>query len=329
MNSFVKKLLPHSFFKIIRLFSYSFKMMPIDFYWFKFDLLHSFTNARTEKAELAELLITSHVLEKGITMPKRRLGFGYERVRSIIKRCNKAIKRYSENHVEVQSTLKDLEQYLQLHHQENFHLPEDIENGIVELLKYKRTDTVECFESTPDNLFKNTKDFYEFAHSRHTVRWYSEEKINKNDLIKAIELAQTAPSACNRQSTHVYIIENDKKKELAFGLQNGNRGFGHLADKLLLITSDMNCWSLKTRTSAYLDAGIFTQNLLYALHYYKICACTLNAHLSIKQLKELKNIVGYKDSEFPIVFISIGKAPEHFMIAGSQRLDSDQIYNFV
>ena len=231
--------------------------------------------------------------------------------------------------MEIQSALKDLEQYFQMHEEVNFKLPEDILEGVSDLLKFKNNDTIECFESTPNDLFKTCNDFYDFAHSRHTCRWYSDEDVDHDTLIKAIALAQTAPSACNRQATNVYIIESDDKKEKILQIQHGNRGFGRLANKILLITSDMRCWDYKMRPSAYLDAGIFSMNLLYALHYYKICACTLNAHLTIKKRRQLQNAVGYSDSEIPIVFISIGKAPEHFMIAGSQRLYTEQIYKFV
>lgn len=274
-------------------------------------------------------MITCHVIEKGLTMPQQRFGFGYAQMRSIIKRCSECIRLYSENHIEIQSALKDLEQYQKLHSERDFVLPADILSGIQKLLQYKHTDTISCFECTPNDLFKDTKDFYEFAKSRHTCRWYSDEKIDHETFIKAIALAQTAPSACNRQSTKVYIIEDNDKKQQVLQLQHGNRGFGYMADKILLITSDMRYWNYKMRPSAYLDAGIFTMNLLYSLHYYKICACTLNAHLSIKKRIKLQKIIGYSKTEIPIVFIATGKAPTQFMIAGSQRLETDYIYKFV
>lgn len=303
-------------------------LLPDYNYWFWRDIRESSLICNKE-SDLVGLMITSHVLEKGLTMPKRRLGFGYDRVRAIIKRCNKCIHLYSEKHMEIQSALKDLEQYLQLHEKEGFNLPSDILVGAKTLLQYKCEETKDCFESAPEDLFIDAKDFCEFAYSRHSCRWYSDEEINHNVLIEAIMLAQTAPSACNRQSTRVYVIESKEKKQQVLHLQNGNRGFGHLANKIILITSDMKCWNYNNRTSAYLDAGIFTMNLLYSLHYYKICACTLNAHLTINQRTRLQKIVGYPESEMPIVFISIGKAPAHFQIAGSQRLKVESIYKFV
>lgn len=328
MKEIFQKIMPSWLLNIIRGGKKALFLLPLYIYWFLKDICQSAV-IHNKESDLADLLITSHVLEKGITMPQRRLGFGYDRVRFLIKRCKDCIQLYSENHIEIQSTITDLEQYLLIHGKEGFKLPEDILGGVQNLLKYKHENTIKCFNSTSDNYFKTTDNFKDFAYSRHSCRWYSNKEIDHDTLKKAISLAQTAPSACNRQSSRVYIIETEEKKHQVLQLQNGNRGFGHLANKILLITSDMRCWNYKTRTSAYIDAGIFTMNLLYALHYYKICACTLNAHLSISQLNQLQRIIGYSYSEMPIVFISIGLAPKNFKIAGSQRLETKQIFKFI
>lgn len=297
--------------------------------WYKYELKYSSTFHRDEKTTLSWLLIKSHIIEKGITMPNRRLGFGYDRVRQLIVKCKQVVCLYSTESVELQSTINVLEEYLLLHKREQFILPDDIEKGIEELLKYKSIDTKKCYEITRDLFFSDSKDFLEFAHQRHSVRWYSDEPIDKAKLIKAIQLAQTAPSACNRQSTKVYVVDSEEKKQEVLKLQTGNRGFGDRADKILLLTADMRCWAMKERSSAYLDTGIFAMNLLYSLQYYHICACTLNAHLSKQRRDSLRNIVGYSQAEMPVVFILIGNAPDKFMIPGSQRLPVNEIFKFV
>ena len=90
----------------------------------------------------------------------------------------------------------------------------------------------------------------------------------------------------------------------------------------------MNCWNFQFRTSAFLDGGIFTQNLLYALHYHKIAACTMNAELSPKSIEKLRCLIGFKQTEIPIVFIAIGIPPATFKYAGSQRINLEKIYEF-
>ena len=55
------------------------------------------------------------MLEKGLTMPNRRLGFGQQRVRNIIKYVNEYIREYNAKPVQVQATLNDLAEYLSIH----------------------------------------------------------------------------------------------------------------------------------------------------------------------------------------------------------------------
>lgn len=315
--------------EIIRATKHFFPFLGITLWRMWKDLWYSSTVKRGQKENLAALMIANHTLEKGITMPKSRLGFGYEKVRGVISKCRQYIKDYSPNHIEIQCAIDILQQYYDLHIENHFVLPDDIVIGIQELMRNKLYDTKLCYETTKSEYFAITDNFKDFAHSRHSVRWYSDEKIPEESLINAIQLAQTAPSACNRQEIKVYVITSEGKKGEILKLHRGHTGWGHRADKILLITADMGFWKCENRTSAFLDAGIFTMNMLYALHYYGICACTLNAHLSVKKQKKLRNIVGYSESEIPAVFISIGKAPDKFMVTGSQRLRKEVIYKMV
>lgn len=325
----MKSILPGWLHNTLRVIRASISYFNENLYWFWMELTNC-SIIPNEKSELANLMIKSHVLEKGITMPNRRLGFGYDRVRALITWTNEAIKKYSSNRIEIQTTLNVLDQYFQIHKTADFQLPIDIDSGITQLLKHKTIETNACFETNSVNYFSKTKDFREFAFQRHSVRWYDKKnKIDKATILEAIQLAQTAPSACNRQSTKVYVVEDEEKKQKILELQNGNRGFGCAADKIILLTTDMRYWFYRERTFAFLDAGIFCMNLLYALHYYRIGACTLNAHLYKRQRKVLQNLIGYDNAEIPVVFIAIGNVPEKFKVCGSQRIETKQMYKFV
>lgn len=112
-------------------------------------------------------------------------------------------------------------------------------------------------------------------------------------------------------------------------IQNGTRGFGHLADKILLVSTDMSNWAPVDRNSAFLDAGIFTMNLLYALHYKHIAACPLNADMGSKLVKEIHKRLNIPMSEIPVCFITIGNASKEFLVANSQRIDIENVYSIV
>ncbi|MBR2153582.1 MAG: nitroreductase family protein [Bacteroidaceae bacterium] len=327
MGKSLKQLVPKSFWIFVKRFYYRIKEYRKNAYWEKRDLTFSQEfKFGSEEATLSGLLVAGHVLEKGITMPARRLGFGIERVRDLIARCQYCIHHFGANSIELQSAIADLRQYRVLHAEAQYELPKDIVENIERLESELKLTDENCYSMTRSEYFSDTKDFKAFAEQRHSVRWFSDIPVDDSILEKAIHLAQTAPSACNRQATRVKIISDPKVKEqICNTFQNGNRGFGHLVDKWLLITQEQGAWSLKYRTSMFIDAGIFTMNLLYALHYYKICAVTLNAHMSVANSKKLQHLLGYPESEVPIVFIALGNAPEKFMIAKSRRLNVEDI----
>lgn len=313
--------------KLFKAISIIWETLCNSIYWFFRDLRYgAFTRNRDDV--LNRLLVAGHVLEKGITMPNRRLGFGQDVVKIVIELSNKCISKYGKDIPQLQFALSDLEEYLMIHNDNNFKLPNSIVEGIQNLLKYKDDELIPSKEFTSDTFFEKCNDFKDFAYQRHTVRYFSEGNVPEDLLRKAMALATTAPSACNRQSIRVKVLSGECK-ERTLQLQNGNRGFGHLVNKLLVITSEQTAWDHIFRTSAYLDAGIFTMNLLYSLHYYKICACTLNAHLSRKKVTELRKIAKMKNSEIPIVFIAIGMPAESFKIASSRRLDAKEIASYV
>ncbi len=308
---------------------FSFQLLGDEIRWL--NRCTKFNNSDHSKdSDLSSLLVISHVLEKGITMPNRRLGFGYERVRLVIDRCNYCILRYGNEPVEIQSALVDLRDYLSIHEEASFKLPEDIVNGINELIGHIKNDkALSWAEFTPYTFFKECSSFEDFTNSRHTCRYYAQEPVEIEKIVDCIRIAQTAPSACNRQSTRVYIISSKEAKQVVLKYQNGTRGFGQDADKFLLVTAVQSAWDIKQSKSAFIDAGMFTMTLLYALHEKKICACTLNAHIYGKRLKDFYREIGISKSEIPIVFIAIGNATDKFLIAKSARLDIDSIYSIL
>ena len=66
-------------------------------------------------------------------------------------------------------------------------------------------------------------------------------------------------------------------------------------------------------------------NLLYALHYYQIAACTLNMYLSKGGTKNLNKVVGIPEDETPIALIAIGTPSAKFDIAKSVRKSFDEV----
>ncbi len=58
-------------------------------------------------------------------------------------------------------------------------------------------------------------DIFEAIYNRKSVRHFSDKKISRETILKIIDSAQQAPSACNQQLWRFIVVENDSlKKEL-------------------------------------------------------------------------------------------------------------------
>ena len=278
-----------------------------------------------EDKYLGAITLKAHVVEKGITMPNRRYNFGEDNLKALIDLCNDYTSHYYDTtKAQFQAAINVIFEYELIHLENNKVLPhklvEDIENLRA---RFPHQQIHQQPTVTKSTLFQR-RDFKYIAENRHSIRNFC-GTIPLQKIKDAIELAQTAPSACNRQPIHVHIVDKKSNPKLFYkilDLQKGNRGFGVSADKLLIITSVANVYiGLQERNMMYIDGGIFTMNLLYALQYYEIAACTLSTSLLPKTFS--KDILGV--SETPITIIAVGDCPESFLVARSQKKSLDSI----
>lgn len=124
---------------LVRRVIYLFRLLLEEFTWIIRCV--KYNNGATDKyVDLYSLMVISHVLEKGLTMPNRRLGFGQERVRQVLELCQKCIDKYGANSIEVQSTLNDLDEYNRVHQENQFILPSDIQDSLENILEHRMSN---------------------------------------------------------------------------------------------------------------------------------------------------------------------------------------------
>jgi len=158
------------------------------------------------------------------------------------------------------------------------------------------------------------------------VRSYTNKEIPLPVLYNCIDLAQKSPSFCNRQPTRVHIVKSPAKKEAILAIQNGNRGFGHLAETLIVLTSVISVTKdIHERNENHLNGGMFAMTLLNALHFNKIAACSLNWSVDKEKDLKMRQILDIPENEVVLLVISCGYPPEEFKIASSPRKKAVEI----
>ncbi len=269
-----------------------------------------------------------HIIEKGLTMPNMKLGFGQQKLINLIDNCLEYQKKYDTSNIQYQHAVGVIAEYKKVHEDNTFALPANLDDKINSILKIESdTEATQQLHYSKDDYFKNkSAPFDEFSNSRHSVRNFSGE-VKMSQIQQAIKLAQNTPTACNRQPIRVHIIENKQLIADAFKIQNGNRGFGHLVNKLIIITADLSCYQQsEERNLPYVDGGMYTMNLLYTLHFQEVAAIPLNWCRTVADDLQMRKLISLPDSEVIIVFIGCGDLPDEFKLALSKRNNYKDIY---
>lgn len=270
------------------------------------------------------LLRENHVIEKGMSMRNPRKGFGQQKVITLLERLNKYLQLYGKEDKDFMkyplSTIKNYIEYTERHGTE---IPE-LKRKYAELeskLDLGEICTHAGIEETTkrDILSKCNKDFESLLYSRHSIRYFSEEQIDKTLIDKVLELAQRTPSACNRQGwkTHVY---SGKDSINLIKWQGGSVGFEDECKHCILVTANLKAFLYHEVFQAYIDGGLYAMNLINAIHSQGLGCIPLSCGFEYTKLQKLRDF-GIPENEVPIVIVAFGKLPEKFNYAISSRKD--------
>ena len=285
-------------------------------------------DSRTKSIDsaIATLAASYHIIEKGLSMPNRRLGFGRERLMYLIDECQNFFKVYGM-HSQLAYSIAIIKEYDELHKKEGYQLDSNLQEKIDSLLKqFPETLPAEQKIFNKSQYFADiNKPFDVFSISRHSMRHFG-GAVSEAQILNAVELAKNAPSACNKQPVRVYLISEKEKTRIILDMQQGNRGFGQDIDKVLVITTQYSgCTRYSERFMPFMDAGIFTMNLLYSLHFNEIGAIPLVWLNSRKRDMELRKLTGIPYGEIPAIVIGVGDVSDNIICARSPRLETNSI----
>lgn len=282
---------------------------------------NSFKINDSENKLIGRIIAKYHVIEKGLTMPNFKYGFGNNTMISLIEDCDNYYHKYNNNNEQLLHAISVIAEYKYIHEINK----KPIDNKLLSMIDnimslFPDINKKEQIFTTRKEYFKfSNLKFDEFSNSRHSLRNFT-GKVNKETIEKAVMLAQNAPSSCNRQPIRIYIIEDKHKIKKIFNLQNGNRGFGHLVDKVIILSAELGVYcGIRERNMHYIDAGIYAMNLLYALHFYQVGACMLNWSDTPEVDKGIRTIIEIPFSEKVILLIACGGVPENFKLTLSKR----------
>ncbi|WP_044936441.1 nitroreductase family protein [Pseudobutyrivibrio sp. LB2011] len=274
-----------------------------------------------EETYIAVIRRLTHIVEKGLSMNEYTYGSGKD---AFIQLCN-VLKsyylKYGTINKDYKSGLCVLRQYLDKNKGKNEY---DVKlETIFNSLEGEANDEsgVEEYENLGDKDYEKMT-FEELVKSRHSIRHFSDTKVNLEKVYEAIDIASYSPSACNRRGWKSYIVSNELKKTEILKCQNGNKGFGNEIKVIIVITYDLKYCNINRELfHGYIEGGMFALSVLYSLHAKGFASIPLSASLTIEQEDKLRNIIEMGDSEILISIIGIGNYPDKVKVTKSNRIN--------
>jgi len=270
-----------------------------------------------------------HVIEKGLSLKNTRFGYGKDIIYNLLDLLqNYKEIGYPKDHKTYKTAISVLKSYIEFHENNNYDIKElksTISKVVDTNIKSDELGGVKSFKK--EEIIKKTNQKFDlFANSRFSIRNFTSEEVEIADLKDAVRIAQKSPSVCNRQSSKVYIIDNEELKGKILKMQNGNRGFGHLANKIIIVTSNLKAFNgIGERNQSYIDGGMFGMSLLYALHYKGLGTCAVNWAVNSNQDKKIRKELNINLSENILFMVLVGHIPNMFNVAKSTRKNMSDI----
>jgi len=328
MKSILKKILPIRLIKLIR--STRQKLVIKKLYDFDKKRLLKYAYGINDNFNAnnlrSKITFHYHAIEKGLSNANLRLGFGERAFNELFWAMDEYVKKgFSTEDYRFQSAISVIKSYVDLHNSKGYSVKRVEEH----LDKYSQYIRNECKEVGGYLTIKANElpefeklGFEDLSNIRYSVRDFGPSDLDENKIFEAINIATKTPSVCNRQSWKVRLIKSPEKINEVLALQRGLTGNGENLRHLLLVTTDkqyMN--SGKERNQTYIDGGLYTMSLLYALTSLGIASCTLNASFNYDQEINMRKKININESEDFIAFIAVGTYPDVIKVAKSPRDD--------
>ncbi len=310
-----------------------------DLSYYFYDIANTFKSMYWPKSQInistlsAELVFQYHKIEKGLVMPGPRRFFGISPVKETMRLLTQWQTLSEEDEIVdpiYLAGIGTLQSYID--HIDKYSLDQD--DQISSIVKHFLVTIEDYREQYPTPSIKadyyNPTEFQSLSLARRSVRNYLAKPVPNQIIIDSFKVAQLAPSACNRQPCSVKIITDPKLKNELLSYQNGNRGFGHLAPAIAIITSKENYFfGTIERHQPYIDGGLFSMSFILGLQSHGVSSCCLNWCVTPEKDKAVHEILKLDKSERIMMYLAIGYAEEDTFVATSTRRATENTLDFI
>lgn len=271
----------------------------------------------------ARITQTYHNIEKGLSLPSPRPGFGQANIANLLAYMQTYKTLYGV-HAVLLSARDVLRAYVAFHERigRDYPMKESIRVMLTDMSEHSAGHQMGGIrtinkQEIGDAVVGTTESFFQ---TRHSVRQFSTEDVHISLIDSAIRVAQKSPVVCNRQSGTIHLVADADLIQAVLKLQGGARGFAQGVNKVAVITADLRNFSHVTeRNQAWVDGGMFAMSFIYGLHMNGLGSCCLNWSKTNRDSEAMRSLIGASPHEAIIMLVAIGHLPDEFVVPFSAR----------
>lgn len=142
--------------------------------------------------------------------------------------------------------------------------------------------------------------------NRTSIRSYSDQKVEKDQIMTLLKAGMSAPSAVNKQPWE-FIVIDDKDLMEKIGEELKNAAMIKKASCAIIVCGDMNLTLGGDVQEFWVqDCSAATENILLAAHSLGLGAVWCGVYPNKERAKALKTILSLPENIVPLNIISIG-----------------------
>lgn len=166
----------------------------------------------------------------------------------------------------------------------------------------------------------NYEDLMALCQQRRSVRWYKSDSIPDELINQALEVARTAPSACNRQPFEFLVLNDRQQAPVIAALPAGTAGFAKQVPCIIVVIGDLSCYSTEAdRHVMYIDSALSSMQFMLALETLGLSSCMINWPENKSKELELYKKLSIPLHKRVLMMISVGYAEPSGMIPYSSK----------
>lgn len=279
---------------------------------------------RSRENLAAKITERYHAIEKGLSLPSPRPGFGAAVIETILRLCETYVREYGEDAV-TRAAYGALGSYVAFNREAGLAEAEIPHLSRIELATATMPSAAPTMHGTKpmskaELLTVVSQVGPDFFSTRHSTRVFDESPVSRDDIEFAASAAAAAPAVCNRQFGRVHVWTEPSKIAELLHIQGGARGFAEQIRCLAMITVSLrNYWGAAERNQAWIDGGLFGMNFLLGLHARGLGSVPLNWSKTPSLDKRMRAAAGLDDATGIVFLVGIGNLRDSYRVAASPR----------